>query len=141
LLSEIRRHRPNASFYGLDFSQKAVEVASASFPDGSFLHHVIDKSLPYPSGRFDVVLCTDVLEHLEWPKLIAAELVRLCRPGGIVVIVVPDGDVDQFLGHYWFWNQDSLSLMLAEWKPQVIRLPTTREFLARIQVPLRREYW
>jgi len=140
LLSEVRRHRPKASFFGLDFSQKAVEAASAAFPDGCFLHHVIDQSLPYPSASFDVVLCTDVLEHLERPKLIAAELVRICRPGGMVVIVVPDGDVDQFLGHYWFWNQDSLSLLLAEWEPDVIRLPMTREFLARIQVPLGREF-
>ena len=85
------------------------------------------------------MLCTDVLEHLERPKLIAAELVRICRPGGMVVIVVPDGDVDQFLGHYWFWNEGSLSLLLAEWEPEVIRLPRTREFLARIQVPSRRE--
>ena len=140
LLSEVRRHRPKASFFGLDFSQKAVEAASASFPDGCFLHHVIEQSLPYPSGSFDVVLCTDVLEHLERPKLIAAELVRICRPGGMVVIVVPDGDVDQFLGHYWFWNKDSLSLLLTEWEPEVIRLPMTREFLARIQVPMGREF-
>ena len=80
LLSEVRRHRPKASFFGLDFSQKAVETASASFPDGCFLHHVIEQSLPYPSASFDVVLCTDVLEHLETPKFIAAELVRICRP-------------------------------------------------------------
>lgn len=140
LLSEVRKHRPKASFSGLDFSQKAVEAASDSFPDGCFLHHVIDQSLPYPSASFDVVLCTDVLEHLERPKLIAAELVRICRPGGMVVIVVPDGEVDQFLGHYWFWNQDSLTLLLAEWEPEVIRLPTTREFLARIQVPFGRDF-
>ena len=113
LLAEVRKHRPEASFSGLDFSKKAVEAASASFPDGCFLHYEIDQSLPYPSAGFDVVLCTDVLEHLERPKLIAAELVRICRPGGMVVIVVPDGDVDQFLGHYWFWNEGSLSLLLA----------------------------
>ena len=140
LLAEVRKHKPNASFYGLDFSQKAVEAAAAAFPDGCFMQYVIDQSLPYASASFDVVLCTDVLEHLERPKLIAAELVRICRPGGMVVIVVPDGDVDQFLGHYWFWNAASLSALLVEWEAEVIRLPRTREFLARIMVPSQREF-
>lgn len=139
LLAEIRRRRPQVAVAGLDFSQKAVEAAAATFPDGRFQQHVIDCSLPYATAEFDVVLCTDVLEHLERPKAVAAELVRICRPGGLVAIVVPDGDVDQFLGHYWFWNEASLRAMLADWNAEVTRLPETREFLARIAVPRREE--
>jgi SAM-dependent methyltransferase len=136
LLSEVRRRRPSVKVSGLDFSGKAVEAAALAFPDGNFQCHVIERTLPYETSTFDVVMCTDVLEHLEWPRLIAAELVRICRPGGIVVIVVPDGDVDQFLGHYWFWNEASLHAMLGEWNPIVIRLPETREFLACIHIPV-----
>ena len=135
LLTEIRKRKPGVAVSGLDFSQKAVEAAATAFPEGSFVQHVIDRTLPYATAQFDVVLCTDVLEHLDRPKAIAAELVRICRPGGLVAIVVPDGDVDQFLGHYWFWNAESLRAMLADWTPEVIRLPETREFLARIAVP------
>lgn len=139
LLAEVRRCRPRVAVAGLDFSQKAVDAAATTFPGGRFVQHVIDRTLPYDTAAFDVVLCTDVLEHLERPRAIAAELVRICRPGGMVVIVVPDGDVDQFLGHYWFWNVESLGTMLAEWKPEVMRLPETREFLARIAVPATRD--
>jgi SAM-dependent methyltransferase len=139
LLAEVLQRRPDSALHGLDFSEKAIERVRARFNSEHFMRHVIEHDLPYASHEFDVVFCTDVLEHLERPKLIASELVRICRPGGMVVIVVPDGDVDQFLGHYWFWNQESLSLLLAEWEHEVIRLPTTREFLAHIQVPCGRE--
>ncbi|MFQ4135672.1 class I SAM-dependent methyltransferase [Nodosilinea sp. PGN35] len=134
LLVEMRRRQGDITVAGLDFSPRAVEGALAALPDGSFMQFVIEKHLPYETDAFDVVLCTDVLEHLEYPQAIAAELVRICRPGGSVFIVVPDGDVDLFLGHYWFWNQATLQTLLAEWRPEVARLPITREFIAHISV-------
>lgn len=134
LLGEVQRRKPLINVSGLDFSLKAVEGARAALPHGEFRHFVIDRKLPYESESFDLVLCTDVLEHLEHPRLVAAELVRICRPGGIVAIVVPDGDVDQFFGHYWFWNEQSLSELLAGWNAHVSRLPQTREFIACITV-------
>lgn len=134
LLGEVRKRRPKVSVSGLDFSGEAVAGAQAAMPDGQFQQFVIQQDLPYTTASFDVVMCTDVLEHLEYPKRIAAELVRICRPGGLVAIVVPDGDVDQFFGHYWFWNEQSLALLLQDWGGQVIRLPETREFLACIAV-------
>jgi hypothetical protein len=134
LLVEMRRRQTDISVAGLDFSPKAVEGAQTALPDGSFTQFVIAQTLPYETDTFDVVLCTDVLEHLEYPQAVVAELVRICRPGGSVFIVVPDGDVDIFLGHYWFWNQATLKSFLADWQAEVSRLPVTREFIAHISV-------
>jgi SAM-dependent methyltransferase len=135
LLLEVLRRRPSLRVAGLDFSGKAVEGARAAMPAGEFQRFTIARTLPYASASFDAVLCTDVLEHLEYPRAVAAELVRICKPGGVVAIVVPDGDVDQFFGHWWFWNERSLAALLAEWAPVVTRLPQTREFIAVITVP------
>jgi SAM-dependent methyltransferase len=135
LLGEVRKRKPMVKVSGLDFSGKAVEGAQIALPDGDFRQFVIEQTLPYENASFDVVLCTDVLEHLEHPKRVAAELVRICRPGGVLAIVVPDGDVDQFFGHYWFWNQQSLNDLLSDWSATVSRLPETREFIACIFVP------
>lgn len=136
LLEEVRKRNPSVELFGLDFSAKAVEGAREAIPDGEFKQFSIERTLPYETAAFDLVLCTDVLEHLEYPKLIVAELVRICQPGGMVAIVVPDGDVDQFFGHYWFWNEERLRAMLSEWNVEIIRLPITREFLARISVDI-----
>ncbi|MGM4918959.1 class I SAM-dependent methyltransferase [Tardiphaga sp. 813_E8_N1_3] len=135
LLGEIRRRRPGVRVSGLDFSGKAVENAQRTYPDGAFQQFVIDRTLPYQTASFDVVSCTDVLEHLEYPQSVVAELVRICKPGGLVAIVVPDGTLDQFLGHNWFWNVETFAALLAEWAPQVAPLPVTGELMATIEVP------
>lgn len=135
LLREVRHRRPTLAVFGLDFSGKAVEGAARAMPDGAFQQFVIHQTLPYETASFDVVLCTDVLEHLEYPKLIADELVRICRPGGTVAIVVPDGMGDQFLGHNWFWSEESFAVMLAELGARVSTLPVTKELMAVISRP------
>jgi SAM-dependent methyltransferase len=134
LLAEIKRRRNGLLLSGLDFSEKAIEKARVRFSSDQFVQYVIHQNLPYGCSQFDVVFCTDVLEHLDHPRQVVKELVRICRPKGLVVIVVPDGDIDQFFGHNWFWSQASLGEFLSEWRPQVIRLPMTREFLACIRV-------
>jgi 2-polyprenyl-6-hydroxyphenyl methylase/3-demethylubiquinone-9 3-methyltransferase len=40
------------------------------------------EALPFDDGRFDVVLCCDVLEHVEAVGPVLAEVVRVLRPGG-----------------------------------------------------------
>lgn len=73
---------------GVEFSPQALEyarqrlgdrVGSGSLPDGVDL----------PDASFDVVLLTDVLEHIEDDTNSARTALRLLRRGGIVVATVP----------------------------------------------------
>lgn len=45
--------------------------------------------LPFPDGRFDVVLSSHVLEHIRDDGAAIAELARVLRPGGWAAIMVP----------------------------------------------------
>jgi SAM-dependent methyltransferase len=45
--------------------------------------------LPLSQNSFEVVLCTEVLEHIPDTAAAFAELERLCRPGGAIILTTP----------------------------------------------------
>ncbi|HEY0876056.1 MAG TPA: methyltransferase domain-containing protein [Vicinamibacterales bacterium] len=66
---------------GVDANYSSARVRQASLTE-----------LPYPDASFDRALCLDVLEHLtfeEQPRALA-ELYRVLRPGGEVLVSVPN---------------------------------------------------
>lgn len=45
--------------------------------------------LPLEDASFDAVVCTEVLEHVAEPQRVLAELRRILRPGGRLLVTVP----------------------------------------------------
>lgn len=49
------------------------------------------ETLPHlPGAPFDVILCGDVLEHLREPAVVLTHLVSFLRPGGRLLVTVPN---------------------------------------------------
>ncbi len=48
--------------------------------------------MPFKSGRFDVAIACDVLEHIADDRSALAEMHRALRPGGVAVLTVPTAD-------------------------------------------------
>ena len=71
-----------------------VDVASANIDrarEGSPRCLLYDgRRLPYRDDTFDVVGALNVLEHVEDPEAFVAEAVRVCVPGGRVVLSSPN---------------------------------------------------
>lgn len=57
-----------------------------------FLHHELERPLPFPAASVDFLYASHVLEHLfpEDADRLLAETHRVLRPGGVVRIAVPD---------------------------------------------------
>jgi SAM-dependent methyltransferase len=45
--------------------------------------------LPFADASFDIVVCSEVLEHVEESRTAVSELVRVLKPGGDLVVTVP----------------------------------------------------
>ncbi len=78
--------------HGLDQSEHQLAQATAKFGvDGSVRFYRGDaERLPFPDDSFDVVWSSGSIEY--WPNPVAtlAELRRVARPGGTVLVVGPD---------------------------------------------------
>ena len=112
LLQKLRDAKPALKLTGTDISPVAVELLQkqgfeglvAAFPE-----------IPLPDSAFDIVLATEVLEHLSKPEEAVAEVVRLMTPEGCAVLTVPDdclGPEDE-VQHLWKFNRDSYQALLA----------------------------
>jgi 2-polyprenyl-3-methyl-5-hydroxy-6-metoxy-1,4-benzoquinol methylase len=50
----------------------------------------LEKPLPYDSNSFDLVILAEVIEHLESHRPIVAEIGRILRPGGHLILTTPN---------------------------------------------------
>lgn len=64
-----------------------VGDATWNYSDLNAVSHL--ERLPFRTGVFDAILCTQVLEHVEWPRESVRELHRVLRPGGTLYMTVP----------------------------------------------------
>jgi len=73
---------------GVECSPQALAYARQSLGD-RVLRGSLPNEIDLPPASFDVVLLTDVLEHIENDAASAQTALNLLRPGGIVVATVP----------------------------------------------------
>lgn len=91
---------PRAMITGVDLSPLAIERCRHTRPRQQWA--VADVTVDELPDRFDAVVCSEVLEHLDQPTSAVAALARAAREGGVVVITVPHGRVhatERAVGH------------------------------------------
>ncbi len=74
---------------GIDLSPVALSHAQEAVPTGHFSAHNLAMPLPFPNAYFDVVWCSEVLEHLFSPAFALAEFSRVLKPNGRLLVTVP----------------------------------------------------
>lgn len=74
---------------GSDYNPLRVERAREAFPKVRMSREDL-LGLSFPDGRFDLVLCSQVLEHIPEDGRVLAELHRVVAPGGVLVLGVPN---------------------------------------------------
>jgi len=87
ILNELGRP---STLVAIDLNPVRVERARAAERAGDRIAFGSVTELPFESGRFDVVLCNHVLEHIARPEQAASEIARVLCPGGMAIVGVPN---------------------------------------------------
>lgn len=84
-------YRPDLQISAMDISQKAIEIAKRRKLKVDFKVGNAEK-LPFESKSFEAVTCFDLIEHVEHPERVVAEIERVLKPGGIFHTFIPTED-------------------------------------------------
>jgi len=89
-----------AEVVGVEVDRFAVRLAyqrgGAHYCCGDGMH------LPFCAGAFDVVIASDVLEHIENDVAATLEIARVLKPGGTAIVTVP--------AHQWLFSQHDVAI-------------------------------
>lgn len=140
---EIASRLLNAGFdvYGIDASATGVAIANKKYPGRFFLHDVSKKQLPKDMEdlRFDIVISTEVIEHLYNPRAYVQLIRNILPNNGVVIISTPyhgylknlalalTNKMDSHFavlwdgGHIKFWSKLTLTKLLSEFGFDVVK--------------------
>lgn len=100
----LRDH--GCEYIGVDVSTNAVGDAQSLGLDARVIEDAA--ALPFSAGTFDVVVCIEVLEHLFQSQLVASEILRVLKPGGVLIATVPN---------VAYWRRRVELGLLGKWNP------------------------
>lgn len=111
----LRRFSPHV--YGIDIDGKVLR--GAQLPD---LCLGAAEALPFPDNTFDTVLSHEVIEHVMDDREAVAEMARVLKPGGRMVIFCPNRLYPfETHGHYWRGRYYFGNTPLINWLPTPLR--------------------
>jgi len=114
-----RLQEAGAEAWGVDVDPDKVAKAREAVPNCQVAPA---ESLPFPDGFFDAVLSHEVLEHVDDDRQAVAEAVRVLKPGGRLVIFVPNRLYPfETHGCYWRGRYRFGNIPLINWLPNPVR--------------------
>ena len=121
------RHR-----FGLEVEHERATIAAAH---ANGVVQGVGEWLPFPDETFDFILSNEVIEHVQDDARYLAEMVRVCRPGGRILLFCPNRwyPVEQH-GIYWRGEYHFGNIPLVNYLPDPLRnrlAPHVRAYTAR----------
>jgi SAM-dependent methyltransferase len=100
-----------------DVSPVALARARARVPGAEAVELDPDVPLPFGDGSFDLVVCTETIEHVRDVQLLLSEVRRVLEPGGRLAISTPAHRAlmpppDPLSPHLRFFTKSSLQALL-----------------------------
>ncbi len=105
--------------FGLELE---MERGREALETAAFIVQAMGETLPFASSRFDFVFSNEVIEHVADDRLAMAEMVRVCKPRGRILIFCPNRwyPVEQH-GIYWRGKYKFGNIPLVNYLPNPLR--------------------
>lgn len=117
LIQRLKQEYPRLQCHGVDISEKAISELRGKMPGSSWDAADIQKPVELPlKGRYDIIICSEVLEHCEAPQEVLANIASLIAPGGWAIVTVPGGSryqIDRDLGHLRHYQLPQVKALLS----------------------------
>lgn len=78
---------------GVDIARAVLDTVAADMPETVRLQVGDVRKLDFDDDMFELVVCFEVIEHVEDPSTVLDELVRVLAPGGLLMISSPNRGV------------------------------------------------
>lgn len=101
-LNKLKEEGIGKSWQGVDFEEEAIKIGKKVYPNLQLKQGNI-YDLEYKNSSFDLVVCTEVLEHLEEPEKGLREILRVSKK--YVILSVPNEPLF-YLFNYTQWGKD-----------------------------------
>ena len=85
-LIELMRSQFNVSSSACDYTDSLMRLSDVKVTVANLNY----EGLPYADQSFDLVTCTEVIEHLEHYRYTLREIYRILKPNGILVLTTPN---------------------------------------------------
>lgn len=118
---------------GVEFSEEGVRVCRLA---DLLVHHGDLASAGFSSATFDLVTVRHVIEHIAEPHPFMAELARVLKPNGRLVIETPNSEA---LGRAWFgpnWYHNDVPRHLILFSPSNLSRLAERHGLRQVGVSM-----
>jgi len=115
--------RSGAKFlYGIDNDKVVISYAKQKYKDDNikFIPGNAEK-IPLRSNLADVIVSLETIEHLKYPKKFLKEAKRIIKPGGLLVLSTPNGEVsyEDNLFHIKEYTFSELNILLSDFSRKV----------------------
>jgi len=95
LLKILQAAHPENIYFGIDITEAAIQKATTRCP---FAHLTLGDIADINTGDdfFDIIICTEVLEHIMPYQIALKELKRVLKGGGYLIITFPNEPIWMF---------------------------------------------
>lgn len=115
MMSLLQRRFPRAKLFGIEPSSVARSALPGELYSQVFAGGILEVEAQLPQQMAQLIICSEVLEHVPAPEQIVASIARLAAPGALCLLTVPSGM------HHWS-VQDSAAGHLRRFEPNEFEL-------------------